>query len=187
MFSNPQQQQGDLTMFRSMQGTVGLLAASFFGLVPVMKAGEMPPPKAPEVKTQPLYLGVWSQRTTLALIRGRWLDEKQYQRFQETDNPDLFLAAFSPTEAHQLAALALEIGFPVLRESRSQPGQGVAVAERPVELLCHIQQVTARGKRYYQPIIQVRLTRLQLPAAQAPRLPAVQPGPPPGIPQGLAP
>lgn len=154
-------------MFQSKPVVLAMLLSLLGALAPFASAREDGPalPKAPVTAERSWSPGLWSQLTTLALIRGRWLDEKQFQRFQETDNPDLFLAAFPAAEAHQLAALALDIGFPALREARDRPSQGVAVADRSVELLCHIQKTTSRGKLYYQPIIQVRLTRIQPPAA----------------------
>lgn len=159
-----------------MPGKRAALRAAALGLLALGAVAPARAQSAPGAQAT----GLWTRATTVATLRGRWLDAQRFQRLCDTESPDEVLRCFPQQTALTLTAVALETGFDVFLRARANPGEGVPVPGKDLEVVFHARQDrTSAGRPAFQPTFTLRLTR----RAGPPPLPPLPPPPLPGLPR----
>jgi hypothetical protein len=82
--------------------------------------------------------GPWAQLITYT-IRGKKLGIQQYQKLQDTGNPDEILKYFPQEAARAILVVALQTGFEVFLEAKAKPKETIPLFEGTLELCFNVQ------------------------------------------------
>ncbi len=165
-----------------MPGKRAALRAAALGLLALGAVAPARAQSAPGAQAT----GLWTRATTVATLRGRWLDAQRFQRLCDTESPDEVLRCFPQQTALTLTAVALETGFDVFLRARATPGQALPIPGKDLEVVFHAQRArTLEGRVAHRPVYTLRLAKRAAPVPFLPGRPFVPPPgplPPPGPP-----